>query len=63
MKSVVDDETKERRPFYSNYHRCATLQAQHIYAVLGKSQGGAKRGAVISLRQDYEKRYKYTGKV
>lgn len=39
------------------------LQVQHIFAVFGKASGGARRAALASLRQDYEKHYKYTGKV
>ena len=38
-------------------------QVQHVFAVLGKTAGGARGAAMASLKGGYEKHHKYTGKV
>lgn len=43
---------------------CPALQLQYLYASLGQRGGAAAwRGALASLKADYEQHYKYTGKV
>lgn len=44
-----------------NLLRC--LQIQHLYVVLGRTAGGTRKVAMASLRKDYEKNFKYSGKV
>ena len=38
-------------------------QVQHVFAVLAKTGGGGRGVAMASLKGDYEKHHKYTGKV
>lgn len=39
------------------------LQLQYLYASLGQKGGAAWRAALAALKSDYERQYKYTGKV
>ena len=45
------------------YTELCVLQLQHTFAVLGKSGGSTCRTALTELRQEYERSYKYSGKV
>jgi hypothetical protein len=45
--------------------RClgSLAQIQHLYVTLGPKAGGRGRTALSMLKADYEKSFKYTGKV
>lgn len=48
------------------FHLLACLSAgelQHLHVALGPGVGGARRTALAALRSDYEKSFKYEGKV
>jgi len=38
-------------------------EVQHLHTMLGQAAGGSKRQALEGLRRDYEKTFKYSGKV
>ena len=45
------------------YTEFCVLQLQHAFAVLGKTGRSTCRTALTELRQEYERSYKYSGKV
>ncbi|KAL4451904.1 hypothetical protein ABPG75_007566 [Micractinium tetrahymenae] len=55
-----------RRGAFALYGACSASEIQFLYASLGSGGAGAAaswRGALAALKADFEKHYKYTGKV
>ena len=53
-----------RQGAYAVYGTCGTVGVQYVYASLGsRGSGGLWRSGLAALKADYEKNFKYTGKV
>jgi hypothetical protein len=46
-------------------HTCSLSpsELQHLHMAMGPGMGGARRAALAALKQDYEKAFKFGGKV
>ena len=42
---------------------CTPVELQHLHAVLGPGVGGARKAALATMKKQYDRGFKYTGKV
>jgi hypothetical protein len=52
-----------RRAVYAVFDCVREADLQHLHVALGRAHGQARRAALKQLQKDYEKQYKFTGKV